>query len=1132
MGQLTNLYVSQSYQGLLKMTDSTNGLTNTLQTVQTGDGDNSPLQMSFTQVNISGSLTVNGQPISVDSGSFVTTSSFNAYTSSVNTQLAGLNIETGSLQNQINGLATTGSLSGYTTTTVFNNYTSSNDSKVNSLIASTGSYATTSSLTSLSQSIALTDLNQDNVIAGLATTSSLTSLSSSIATTDLSQNNRLTALEGVTGSINRNGLITTGSIGGNQSITGSLGISGTLTALSASITYLETVYETASVIYSSGSNQFGDASNDTQTLWGTVKIPSGPVDITGSVKIASQSGTPLTVDHNDASPTQNTLIGFLDSGSAMWSIGNQGTSDSFIVYNPQTFTVPLEIKQNNSVVFSGPVTSSGFFGNLQGTASFATNALSASWAPDNSNRDGLINTGSIATTQSITGSLIVSGSANFVGPVGLNLLQPDNFKQNLTILGGINHFTSSTVLNNYLNAITTSLNNNDNNFVMVPGASISSPAGIASLTGSVFISGSNNLILNLGSGQPASQGRRQVWGSANIGLVSPTINTSSLTIPAINNNYQGGGITLTFTTGSNFGNNAHVVSTNVNLGNITWNHPSASLVGTSTQLNNNVNVGAITSTTTGPTILSSSATLVNNIISNANLGLNHISSSIQFSNNIVGGNGLTVNNSYYQTGSNNFLAASANIFAGQGITITASGSAATNVSRTLVGNIIGGQTVNVNLIQNNLDTAGLRNSLIYGQGLVVLGSHSAASTAQNSIAILGRWNGQDNGLDDSARTVFAVGTGTGTSNRRTSLYVTSGSLVGVSGSLDVKGVTNALTVTGSATIQHSVAGQSALTVIAQSAGQPAITATGSLNVSGSGDHYINGNSTNITSQFSVNGNTNVTGSLRVSGSSADHSIIGARLFLTASLNASSSFDHNIVGSQINITGNTSMYGNSDFPLTVYGTINSKRLHFTSNPFNSNPSSNLAAIRFEGNNQTFYSTNYDTAQITTQSQVFQTVITGSNLVETGLQSNNMGSDYSLTLKNQSGTGSLITNANVIVTGSLNVSGSAVITGSVQGNVLPLTVTSNTASLNLNNGNFFELALTGSSDIRIEPSNIKPGQTINIKLNTTGSGTVSFPTSVKQPSGSAYIPTTTVGTDILTMVSFDTTNLFVANVKNLI
>jgi len=63
MGQLNNLYVSSSFQGLLKMADSTNGLTNTLQTVQSGDGDNSPLQMSLTQVNISGSLFVNGVQI-------------------------------------------------------------------------------------------------------------------------------------------------------------------------------------------------------------------------------------------------------------------------------------------------------------------------------------------------------------------------------------------------------------------------------------------------------------------------------------------------------------------------------------------------------------------------------------------------------------------------------------------------------------------------------------------------------------------------------------------------------------------------------------------------------------------------------------------------------------------------------------------------------------------------------------------------------------------------------------------------------------------------------------------------------------------------------------------------------------
>jgi hypothetical protein len=49
--------------------------------------------------------------------------------------------------------------------------------------------------------------------------------------------------------------------------------------------------------------------------------------------------------------------------------------------------------------------------------------------------------------------------------------------------------------------------------------------------------------------------------------------------------------------------------------------------------------------------------------------------------------------------------------------------------------------------------------------------------------------------------VFAVGTGTSAAARRTSLYVTSGSLVGVSGSMDVKGnssFTGSLNISGSA----------------------------------------------------------------------------------------------------------------------------------------------------------------------------------------------------------------------------------------------------------------------------------------------------------------------------------------------
>ena len=118
-----------------------------------------------------------------------------------------------------------------------------------------------------------------------------------------------------------------------------------------------------------------------------------------------------------------------------------------------------------------------------------------------------------------------------------------------------------------------------------------------------------------------------------------------------------------------------------------------------------------------------------------------------------------------------------------------------------------------------------------------------------------------------------------------------------------------------------------------------------------------------------------------------------------------------------------------------------------------------------------------------------------------------------------------------TGSAIITGSLVMTGSASGNVNALSISSQTASLNLNDGNFFTLQLVSGSVTRIEPSNIKAGQTVNILLSTTGSGTVTFPTSVKQISGSSYIPTTTTSKDIITLVSFDATSLYLVAAKNL-
>ena len=108
--------------------------------------------------------------------------------------------------------------------------------------------------------------------------------------------------------------------------------------------------------------------------------------VTGSTKLASPNGIPLILDHYNASPNQNTLLGFYDSGSAVWNIGNSGTTDDFIINNPQTFAIPLRIGQDNSTQLNGNLgvtgslqVTSGITGSLLGTSSYAIQALSSSY---------------------------------------------------------------------------------------------------------------------------------------------------------------------------------------------------------------------------------------------------------------------------------------------------------------------------------------------------------------------------------------------------------------------------------------------------------------------------------------------------------------------------------------------------------------------------------------------------------------------------------------------------------------------------------------------------------------------------------------------------------------------------------
>jgi hypothetical protein len=125
-----------------------------------------------------------------------------------------------------------------------------------------------------------------------------------------------------------------------------------------------------------------------------------------------------------------------------------------------------------------------------------------------------------------------------------------------------------------------------------------------------------------------------------------------------------------------------------------------------------------------------------------------------------------------------------------------------------------------------------------------------------------------------------------------------------------------------------------------------------------------------------------------------------------------------------------------------------------------------------------------------------------------------------------------NGNVTVTGSLKVMGSISQTGSLKSNVSPLSISTNTASLDLSQANYFTLQLVSGSSTHLNPTNIQPGQTVSVFVNTVGSATMTFPSSIKQISGSAYVPTSETGLDILTLISQDTNNLYLVSAKNMI
>ena len=228
-----------------------------------------------------------------------------------------------------------------------------------------------------------------------------------------------------------------------------------LTVQSLNVVHLTSSFITASTIQTSGSNIFGDATNDVQTLIGTTKI-TGSAEINGNTQITGSldvSGSITTFDINMSTWTLGA-----DGGSNYYYFTGPGDlngteqnpdihltrGQKYRFYNPMD-AHPFQIQDTGGSAFSTGVTNNGvslgflsfdvpmdgpthlkyqctahaaMIGNIYiSDARVASGSFSGSFQGDGSALTNLPSTSPFPFTgdAQITGSLIVSGSAEFRG---------------------------------------------------------------------------------------------------------------------------------------------------------------------------------------------------------------------------------------------------------------------------------------------------------------------------------------------------------------------------------------------------------------------------------------------------------------------------------------------------------------------------------------------------------------------------------------------------------------------------------------------------------------------------------------------------------------------------------------------
>jgi hypothetical protein len=235
---------------------------------------------------------------------------------------------------------------------------------------------------------------------------------------------------------------------GSQHVSGTLYVTGNLEVTgTASIGYLETIYETASVIYSSGSTKFGDDTSDTHEMTGSLTVSGSAYSTNwsgtfsgsffGLIDSASNAERAVSASQADLATTASHAL----ASSNLNVTSEESSAAGHYILFAQSNTGEAQVKTDSGLTFvpqTNTLSTTKFIGQLEGSASYAETAsvllgavISASFSETASLA---ISTSVITQTSS---SFAASGDGPFTGSFSSSLYSFFSGSMTGSLLGDI-----------------------------------------------------------------------------------------------------------------------------------------------------------------------------------------------------------------------------------------------------------------------------------------------------------------------------------------------------------------------------------------------------------------------------------------------------------------------------------------------------------------------------------------------------------------------------------------------------------------------------------------------------------------------------------------------------------------------